>query len=343
MQKRLRMGEILLRAGAIDKFQLEAALGEQARWGRPIGATLIKLGFIDEHDLVRAVATQLNLSVARLDGKQISPEMIAIVPPSVARTRMILPLFVKEAGIRRTLFVGVEDPADLEAFDDLAFRTGMDVKPVMVCPSELHAAIDQYYDPGEDDEAWALRFKKDEEPESDVSQGPDVSVQAVEEIEEIEEIEAVEAVERVEKVEKVERVEKVEVTPGTQALADFWSAPSEDEASPALPSPAPATDGPAEFGESSCERIITVEVLAPPVEEEPETAELSLDDLHTEEPLDPYSVKSRIMLHALSDLLIEKGVITREELGARVRDLQSSDGVQETPGSDDDRGQPRSD
>jgi hypothetical protein len=330
MQKRLKMGEILLRAGAIDKFQLEAALGEQARWGRPIGATLIKLGFIDEHDLVRAVATQLNLSVARLDGKQISPEMIAIVPPSVARTRMILPLFVKEAGIRRTLFVGVEDPANLEAFDDLAFRTGMDVKPVMVCPSELHAAIDQYYDPGEDDEAWALRFKKDEEPESDVSQGLDVSVQAVE-------------VEGVERVEEVERTEKVEVTPGTQALADFWSAPSEDEASPPSPSPEAANDGTAEFGEASCERIIPVEVLAPPVEEEPETAELSLDDLHTEEPLDPYSVKSRIMLHALSDLLIEKGVITREELGARVRDLQSGDGVQETPGPDDDRGQPRSD
>jgi len=142
---RPRVGEILLQAGVIDSHQLRAALGEQARWGRPLGATLVKLGFVEENELVRALASQLGLPMAILDGKRIPADVLALVPKEVAEREMVIPLFVKQEGGRRVLHLGVEDPGNLAAFDDLAFRTGMDVKLVMVGPSELCEAIDRCY------------------------------------------------------------------------------------------------------------------------------------------------------------------------------------------------------
>ena len=145
MQERPRVGEILIAAGIIDEVQLEAALGEQSRWGRRLGVTLIKLGMVEEGHLIRALAKQLDLPVASLAGKRISKEVIALVPTRVAAEHGVLPLFTKDDGRGGQLYLGMEDPSNLAVLDDLAFRTGMEIYPVMVGPSELGEAIDRYY------------------------------------------------------------------------------------------------------------------------------------------------------------------------------------------------------
>jgi type IV pilus assembly protein PilB len=145
MTHRPTIGEILVRAGVIDEYQLRSALGEQKRWGRRLGATLVKMGFVEEQDLTRALAEQLNLPVAQLEGKRVHQDVLDLVPGEFAQKHMCLPLFVKREGSSTTLYVGMEDPGNLEVFDDLCFRTGMKVKPVMVPPSQLCEAIDRFY------------------------------------------------------------------------------------------------------------------------------------------------------------------------------------------------------
>lgn len=145
MQGRPRVGEILLAAGVIDQMQLDAALGEQSRWGRRLGVTLIKMGFVEEGHLIRALAKQLDLPVASLAGKRIPAEVIALVPSRVASEHGVIPLFTKREGRTDHLYLGMEDPSNLAVLDDLSFRTGMEIHPVMVGPSELGEAIDRYY------------------------------------------------------------------------------------------------------------------------------------------------------------------------------------------------------
>lgn len=145
MRDRPKVGEILLEAGIIDEMQLASALGEQARWGRRLGMTLIKLGMVQEGQLVRALARQFDMPVASLAGKKIAPEVIALVPARVAIEHTVIPLFTKKDGPKGQLFLGMEDPSDLGVLDDLAFRTGMAIRPVMVGPTELGEAIDRYY------------------------------------------------------------------------------------------------------------------------------------------------------------------------------------------------------
>jgi hypothetical protein len=145
MRDKPKVGEILVQAGIIDELQLASALGEQARWGRRLGMTLIKLGMVQEGQLVRALAKQFDLPVASLAGKKIAPEVIALVPAKVACEHSVIPLFVKKEGRKGQLFLGMEEPSDLGVLDDLAFRTGMMIRPVMVGPSEIGEAIDRYY------------------------------------------------------------------------------------------------------------------------------------------------------------------------------------------------------
>ena len=145
MSEKPKIGEILVQAGVIDEMQLSSALGEQARWGRRLGLTLIKMGMVEEAHLVRALASQLDLPVASLAGKRISDDVIALVPLRVASEHGVIPLFVKKEGRTSQLFLGMEDPSNLAVLDDLRFRTGMEIHPVMVGPSELGEAIDRYY------------------------------------------------------------------------------------------------------------------------------------------------------------------------------------------------------
>jgi hypothetical protein len=128
------LGEILVEAGIIDEMQLTAALGEQQRWGRRLGVTLVKMGMVDEGHLVRALARQFDLPIVSLAGRRIAEDVIALVPGLTASEHGVIPLFVERQGNAPSrLYLGMEDPSNLE------------VRPVMVTPTDLGAAIDLYY------------------------------------------------------------------------------------------------------------------------------------------------------------------------------------------------------
>ena len=142
---RLRLGEMLVQAGLIDEHQLSSALADQSRWGRPIGRTLVEMGFLGEAELLPALAHQLGVPMVRLNGKKLRSELLELIPRETAKQYRVLPLFVEQEGARQTLHVGLEDPTDVALLDELAFRTSMKIKPVLVARSELSAALVRGY------------------------------------------------------------------------------------------------------------------------------------------------------------------------------------------------------
>ena len=54
-----RIGELLMRDGLISREALERALQEQKSTGMRIGYNLVKLGFVDEVEITRALARLL--------------------------------------------------------------------------------------------------------------------------------------------------------------------------------------------------------------------------------------------------------------------------------------------
>lgn len=148
MAERLKLGELLVQAGAITEHQLAAALVEQGKWGKPLGMTLVAMGYLDEETLVRTLARQLGLQVAWLRGKRVAPEVLEMIPAELAKKHRCLPLSVREEAGGRVLYLAMQDPADLEALDDVRFRAGCQVKPVLVAPSELEEALRQHCESG---------------------------------------------------------------------------------------------------------------------------------------------------------------------------------------------------
>jgi len=160
---RLRLGEVLLADGLISEFQLSAALGEQARWGNRLGETLVHLGFLTEQELVRALSRRYRVPGVDLEGKRIDPEVLARVPREMAESGGCLPLFVEREQGLDVLYVGMEDPSNLTLLDDVSFRSGLRVRPVVAGPLQLRRAIAGHYRgtrpgaPGSREEAPASR------------------------------------------------------------------------------------------------------------------------------------------------------------------------------------------
>jgi hypothetical protein len=141
----LKIGQILVTRGILDPDQLALALAEQQESGSKLGMTLVRMGFVDEEVLIRTLAGQLKLPVARIRGKRVSPDVLACIPVDVAEEQRCLPLFFKTEGGERILFVAMEDPSDSLSIDQIALATGMKVRAVLVGPTELEEALQRHY------------------------------------------------------------------------------------------------------------------------------------------------------------------------------------------------------
>jgi len=178
-----KLGELLVEAGVIDDAQLMSALGEQRKWGRPLGMTLVRMGFVKEDALIDILANQLKLPVVKLSGKRVNPEVLARVPADLAEKHRCIPLLVNDEGGQQVLYLGMEDPADLGALDEISFRLGEKVKPILVAPSELDEALGRHYhwaasvgsplepdgERDDEDEQEFIEIPSAEEPEMDAA------------------------------------------------------------------------------------------------------------------------------------------------------------------------------
>ncbi len=141
---RRRLGEILVAEGVIDAGQLQAALAEAALLGRRVGEVLVSRGDVTEAQILGALAAQLGVQVAPLATTAMLPKrLLKLIPASMARERLVLPVFLDaQSGM---LEVAMADPADHELLDELRFRTGHDIRPMVAMASEVAEAVDRFY------------------------------------------------------------------------------------------------------------------------------------------------------------------------------------------------------
>ncbi|NJD09376.1 MAG: type II secretion system protein GspE [Gemmatimonadetes bacterium] len=136
------LGHYLLAAGVIQEPELQAAIEEQRRTRERIGDVLVRRGLAPEH-LARALAAQLRLPYAE---SPLRPEAAALqlVDGTVARRLRVLPLRCTE----RALEVAMAEPLDLNALDDLRFRTGRRIDAAVAVPAAVDDAIAEAYHSG---------------------------------------------------------------------------------------------------------------------------------------------------------------------------------------------------
>ncbi len=129
--KRLRLGEILTRAGIITEEQLHLALDRQQLSREPIGEILVQLGFVSTGQLTSALELQYGVRSVSLAAAA-SLDLVRLLPASEIRRLRAVPVGIGQ------LTVAMVDPANVTALEDLKARfKGVSIQPVVVPDGEF--------------------------------------------------------------------------------------------------------------------------------------------------------------------------------------------------------------
>jgi len=131
----------MVRQGLITMEQLHRAIEEQKKNGGKLGRILVRLGFITEEEFLEFLSRQFRLRTVNLEEVEIQPELIRLVPATLAKRFLLIP--VKRVG--STLTVAISDPTNMMVLDDIKFMTGYNIEPVLAKEAEIVEAIKKYY------------------------------------------------------------------------------------------------------------------------------------------------------------------------------------------------------
>ncbi|NOZ13745.1 MAG: type IV-A pilus assembly ATPase PilB [Acidobacteria bacterium] len=138
----MKLGDMLLDAGLIQKKQLEEALSVQKTEGGRLGFILTKLGFVSDEEITSFLSRQYGIPAVNLDHFEISEDVIKRIPVDVAQRYSIIPL----SRTGSTLTVAIADPTNIYALDDLKFITNLNIEPVVASEYSIRKAIEKYYE-----------------------------------------------------------------------------------------------------------------------------------------------------------------------------------------------------
>jgi type IV pilus assembly protein PilB len=145
MPKRSLIGEVLTETGILSAAQLRRALTHQSRTGQRLGEVVLNLGLASQEDVASALGRQLGLRFIRLGEIKLREETLLQVPEPLARGLRVFPLEVQND----TLTLGMVDPLDVVAMDDVRRRTGLGVRPAVITLDDFHRALSEYPAPDE--------------------------------------------------------------------------------------------------------------------------------------------------------------------------------------------------
>jgi len=118
--RRMRLGELLVRAGVVDDAGVERALGVQKMGGGRLGSILVKLKLCAEAQIREALSKQFDTEIVELSDFDPDPATLQMLPLDLVKKYEAVPL-KKE---KDTVWIAMMDPYNLTALDDIRFRTG---------------------------------------------------------------------------------------------------------------------------------------------------------------------------------------------------------------------------
>ncbi len=130
----------LLDAGLVTAEQFSAAQKKAKKTKQKVGDVLISEGFIKQEELIKLEAYILGIPFVNLEKENISPEILKIIPESIARSHNII-AFRKS---KNNLEVAMLDPEDLRTIEFIKKTTNLKILPRLTTPSSIKNVLRQY-------------------------------------------------------------------------------------------------------------------------------------------------------------------------------------------------------
>jgi type IV pilus assembly protein PilB len=135
------LGELLIREKIISAEQLKSAQEFLKKHDVSLGSAIIALGYVSGEEMAQGLSRQLGYPYIDLDQFEVYPDVINLIQAETAKKYMIMPIH----RIRSFLTLAMVDPTDLDVIEDIRFRTGMSIQPVIASEAGILNAINKYY------------------------------------------------------------------------------------------------------------------------------------------------------------------------------------------------------
>jgi type IV pilus assembly protein PilB len=136
-EKRRHLGEILYKAGLVEKQALLNAIKTSKTSNKRLGQVLLELGLVDEETLTKAIAKQFGLEYVNLDKITIPPEVMKLVPEDLIKRHNVLPLGMNNGRLKLI----ISDPLNLDVMDTLRFRLNAELDYCLANPSKIKSYL----------------------------------------------------------------------------------------------------------------------------------------------------------------------------------------------------------
>ncbi|MBN2332333.1 MAG: type IV-A pilus assembly ATPase PilB [Deltaproteobacteria bacterium] len=140
--KNKRLGEMLVSAKLLTDNQLAQALQDQKMNGGRLGSVLVRLGFINDDDLINFLCVQYGVPAVNLRDFKIDEQVASLIPTDVINKYLTIPI----NRVGSTLIVATCDPSNISAIDDIKFITGYNVEIVVAPETVIKETIEKLYD-----------------------------------------------------------------------------------------------------------------------------------------------------------------------------------------------------
>ncbi|MDG4476821.1 type IV-A pilus assembly ATPase PilB [Thiovibrio frasassiensis] len=134
---KIKIGELLRKAGQISSYQLDEALAAQKKSGGRLSSILLRLGHIEESTILNFLSRLHNYQPVVISREPPKPEVLKVLPYEIAKKYLAFPL--RQVG--KSLHVAMSEPTDTGAVENLQAAVKM---PLTVCVATEKDIVDAY-------------------------------------------------------------------------------------------------------------------------------------------------------------------------------------------------------
>ena len=133
--------DILIRKGLLSAEQLDEARNLALSTGLKLQDALSKLNYASASEVMEAMAEFSGMQFIDLTNVEIPKSVIELVPESVARENLILPLSLEGTVLK----IITSDPSNYDTLQKLQFILNKDIQPVLAVQEQITDAINRNY------------------------------------------------------------------------------------------------------------------------------------------------------------------------------------------------------
>jgi len=156
-KKRKHLGEILYKAGLVQKEPLIEAIKTSKTNNKRLGQVLLEQGLVDEETLTKAIAKQFGLEYVNLETTIIPSDAMKLIPEELVKKHNILPLGMNNGRLKLI----ISDPLDLDTMDVIRFRLNTEVECCLASPSKISTYIQESLEEAKSEEDDRLKHSID--------------------------------------------------------------------------------------------------------------------------------------------------------------------------------------